>query len=620
MIIVLRQDASSGEITDLEGWLHDHGTVTTVIRGEERSVIAVIGAIHFSGEELDSHPAVLEVLRVSKPYKIASRESGFAPQVKVGDVMVGGPKFLVMAGPCAVENRDTLLESARRLSEMGVTVLRGGAFKPRTSPYSFQGMGEEGLKLLAEAREETGMLVVTEVMTADKVDLVARYADILQVGARNMQNFDLLKAVAEIDKPVILKRGFAGTIDEWLMSAEYILGRNQKVILCERGIRTFETKTRNTLDLNAVPVLKELTHLPVIVDPSHGTGVRRYVLPMSLASMGAGADGLLIEVHPDPDHALSDGAQSLTFAELQRLLKALQSMAPVVGRELELSWRHPEIAVSSASPKVQVVYQGEPGAFSETAALAFFGDVKPVGVPVFRNAFEKVASGESAYGVIPIENSLSGSINQNYDLLLEFDLSIVGEVKLRVSHNLLANRGVREKNIQKLYGHPQAFAQCDRFLRLHPDWTVYQTYDTAGSVKMIKEQEASDTAAIASLQAAKIYEVDVLQEAIEDNPQNYTRFVVIAKEARVHDRCDKTSVVFTTPNKPGALFAVLELTAKNEVNLVKLESRPIPGRPWEYMFYMDLEGNVESPNVSTVLRELPDCTETLKVLGCYPSA
>ena len=222
--------------------------------------------------------------------------------------------------------------------------------------------------------------------------------------------------------------------------------------------------------------------------------------------------------------------------------------------------------------------------------------------------------------MIPIENSLAGSINQNYDLLLEFDLSIVGEVKLRVSHNLLANRGVREKDVKKLYGHPQALAQCDRFLRLHPDWTVYQTYDTAGSVKMIKEQEASDTAAIASSQAAKIYEVDVLQEAIEDNPQNYTRFVVIAKEPRVHDRCDKTSIVFTTPNKPGSLFTVLHLTAKNEVNLVKLESRPIPGRPWEYMFYMDLEGNAESANVSTVLRELPDCTEKLKVLGCYPSA
>ena len=620
MIIVLRQDVTPREIKRLEDSLHSRGMVTTVIRGEERSIIAVIGAIHFSGEEFENDPAVLEVLRVSQPYKIASRESGMTPRIKIGDCLVGGPKFLVMAGPCAVEDRETLLQSARRLAEMGVTVLRGGAFKPRTSPYSFQGLGEEGLKILAEARDETGMKVVTEVMTADKVELVARYADILQVGARNMQNFDLLKAVAEVDKPVILKRGLAATIDEWLMAAEYILGGNQKVILCERGIRTFETKTRNTLDLTAVPVLKELTHLPVIVDPSHGTGVRRYVLPMSLASMGAGADGLLIEVHPDPDRALSDGAQSLTFPEMQRLLKALQSMAPVVGRELELSWRHPEVKASTSPPRMQVAYQGEPGAFSETASLAFFGDIKPVGFPAFRDVFEKVASAEAAYGVLPIENSLAGSINQNYDLLLEFDLVIVGEVKLRVSHNLLANRGVRKEDIRKLYGHPQALAQCDRFLRLHPDWTVYQTYDTAGSVKMIKEQGAADTAAVASLQAAKIYDVDVLAEAIEDNPQNYTRFVVIAKEARVHDRCNKTSVVFTTPNQPGALFAVLKVAAEHQVNLVKLESRPIPGRPWEYMFYMDFEGNMDSPSVGALLRSLPSCTEKLKVLGCYPSA
>jgi 3-deoxy-7-phosphoheptulonate synthase len=620
MIIVLRQDVSPREIKNLEDWLRARDTVTTVIRGEERSVIAVIGAIRFSGDELENHPAVLEVLRVSKPYKIASRESGLAARIRIGDCLVGGPKFIVMAGPCAVENRETLLESASKLSEMGVTVLRGGAFKPRTSPYSFQGLGEEGLKILAEARELTGMKVVTEVMTADKVDLVARYADILQVGARNMQNFDLLKAVAEVDKPVILKRGMAATIDEWLMGAEYILGRNQKVILCERGIRTFETKTRNTLDLNAVPVLKELTHLPVIVDPSHGTGVRRYVLPMSLASMGAGADGLLVEVHPEPERALSDGAQSLTFPELERLLKALQSMAPVVGRELELTWRHPEVTTSASPPKVQVAYQGEPGAFSEMAALAFFGEIQPAGYPAFRDVFEKVASGEAAYGVIPIENSLAGSINQSYDLLLELDVAIVGELKLRVSHNLLSNRGVRKEDIRKLYGHPQALAQCDRFLRQHSDWTVFQTYDTAGSVKLIKDEGAVDTAAIASLRAASIYDVDILAEAIEDNPQNYTRFVIIAKEARVHEKCDKTSVVFTTPNEPGALFEVLKLAAECQVNLVKLESRPIQGRPWEYMFYMDFEGNIEAPTVGRLVRSLPDCTERLKVLGCYPAA
>jgi 3-deoxy-7-phosphoheptulonate synthase len=620
MIIVLKQDVFPRQVKDLEKFLQDRGTVTSVIHGEERSIIAVIGAINFSGDELENHPAVREVLRVSKPYKIASRESGLSPRIQIGDQVLGGPKFLVMAGPCAVENREMLLESARRLSDMGVTVLRGGAFKPRTSPYSFQGLGEEGLKILAEARELTGMQVVTEVMTADKVELVARYADILQIGARNMQNFDLLKAVAEVDKPVILKRGLAGTIDEWLMGAEYILGRNQRVILCERGIRTFETKTRNTLDLNAVPVLKELTHLPVIVDPSHGTGVRRYVLPMSLASMGAGADGLLVEVHPNPEQAMSDGAQSLTFAQLEQLLKALQSMAPVVGRELELSWRRPKKQILSKTPRVQAAYQGEPGAFSEMAAFAFFGEVQAVGYPAFREVFEKVAAGEAAYGVLPIENSLAGSINENYDLLLEFDVTIVGELKLRVSHNLIANRGVKKEDIRELYGHPQALAQCERFLRQYPHWTVYQAYDTAGSVKMIKEQGQMEAAAIASVQAAKLHNMDVLAEAIENNPQNYTRFIVIAKEGEVHPKCDKTSVVFTTPNQPGSLLKVLELFDKSRINLLKLESRPIPGRPWEYMFYMDFQANLEASATQEVLRSLPACTDRLKVLGCYPAA
>jgi len=620
MILVLRQDASEKEIAELEDLLRGHGVETRVVHGEGRSIIAVIGAIQFEPSEFENHPAVIEVFRVSKPYKLASVESGLKPRIRIGSALLGGPQFIVMAGPCAVESREMLLATARRLAAAGVTVLRGGAFKPRTSPYSFQGMGEEGLKILADAREETGLLVVTEVMTADRVELVARYADILQVGARNMQNFDLLRAVAEVEKPVLLKRGLAATIDEWLMSAEYILGANQQVILCERGIRTFETKTRNTLDLTAVPVLKELTHLPVVVDPSHGTGVRRYVLPMALAAMGAGADGLLIEVHPNPDHALSDGPQSLTFAQLERLLRALQTMAPVVGRELLLSYRHPRPSPAARAPQVHAVYQGEPGAFSEQAALAFFGEIQPRGYPTFREVFEKVASGEAAHGVVPIENSLAGSINQNYDLLLEFEVAIVGELKLRVSHNLIVNRGVRLSDIKKLYVHPQAAAQCDRFLRQHPDWTVFQTYDTAGSVKMIKEQQILEGAAVASLHAAQLYDMEVLAESIEDNPQNYTRFIVIARSGEVHNRCNKTSLVLTTGNEPGSLHRALGLFAERRLNLMKLESRPIPGRPWEYMFYLDLEGNVNSPPIQQALAALPAVSERFKVLGCYPAA
>jgi 3-deoxy-7-phosphoheptulonate synthase len=540
--------------------------------------------------------------------------------VKIGESVLGGPQFIVMAGPCAVENREMLLSTAQKLSALGVTVLRGGAYKPRTSPYAFQGLGEDGLKILAEARELTGMKIVTEVMTADKVEQVARYADILQIGARNMQNFDLLRAVAETDKPVIVKRGLSATIDEWLMSAEYVLGKNPRVILCERGIRSFETRTRNTLDLNAVPVLKDLSHLPVIVDPSHGTGVRHYVLPMALAAMGAGADGLLIEVHPDPEHALSDGPQSLTVLHLERLLKALQTMAPVVGRELELSYKRPK-AIEVKAARTRVVYQGEPGAFSEKAAMAYFGDVQPQGLMTFRHVFEAVASGEAEYGMLPIENTLMGPIHQNADLLLEYDVTIVGELKLRVSHNLIANRGATLASVKKLYVHPAAAAQCDKFIREHAaNWTIYQTYDTAGSVKMIKDQGILDGAAVASAEAAKVYGMEILAESIEDNPQNYTRFVVIARRAEPHERCNKTSLAYATKNEPGALYATLREFADRGVNLTKLESRPIPGRPWEYMFYVDLEGHVRSSAVVEALRAIEPRTTRLKVLGCYPSA
>lgn len=620
MILVLRRDASPRQVEELERKLQDLGMQTRTICGEERSVIAVVGTITFDERVFQTHPAVLEVLRVSKPYKLAARESGLQSRVKIGDTLLGGPRFVVIAGPCAVEDRQMLLTTARKLSEMGVTILRGGAFKPRTSPYAFQGLGEDGLKILAEARALTGMKIVTEVMTADKVELVARYADVLQIGARNMQNFDLLKAVAETDKPVLLKRGLASTIDEWLMSAEYILGKNPRVILCERGIRTFETKTRNTLDLNAVPVLKELTYLPVVVDPSHGTGVRHYVLPMSLAAMAAGADGLLIEVHPDPEHALSDGPQSLTLLQIERLLKALQTMAPVAGRELELRYKRPRAPIVVDGVPTRVAYQGEPGAYSEKAALSYFGDVRPRGYATFRQVFEKVASGEAEYGVLPIENSLTGSIHPNYDLLLEFDVAIVGEIKLRISHCLIANRGVKMAEIRRLYVHPQAAAQCDRFLREHADWTVYQTYDTAGSVKMIREQQILDGAAIASVEAAGVYGMEVLAESIEDNPQNYTRFIVVARTPQVHEKCNKTSVVFTTRNEPGALYSVLRVFAERHINLAKLESRPIPGRPWEYMFYVDFEGHVQAAHVAEALRTMTQYTEQLKVLGCYPSA
>ncbi len=338
MIIVLKSHATDADVADVCRRIEAMGHRPHTIRGELRTVIGAVGDDR--GKErlraLESLECVESVTPILQPFKLASREVRPASSTVVVDgVVIGGARIAVMAGPCSVESREQLLEAARKVKAAGATVLRGGAFKPRTSPYAFQGLEEEGLKLLAEARKATGLPVVTEVMEPDKVELVAAYADILQIGARNVQNFSLLKRVAECGRPVLLKRGMATSVQEFLLSAEYVLsGGNPNVILCERGIRTFETSTRFTLDLNAVPVMKRLSHLPIVVDPSHGTGHWEYVEPMAKAAVACGADGLLIEVHPRPEEALSDGPQSLKPERFARLMKSLRPVALAVGRDL----------------------------------------------------------------------------------------------------------------------------------------------------------------------------------------------------------------------------------------------------------------------------------------------
>ncbi len=622
MILVLRPGIPKAELLAIEEAVRRAGASPVLVEGRERTVLAVIGVAKADPAQFESLPGVTQAIRVGKPYKLASRDvKAEDTVVHVGDVAIGGDQVVVMAGPCSVENRKMLLETAQRLSAIGVTILRGGAFKPRTNPYSFQGLGEEGLKILAEAREATGMKVVTEVMSPDKVELVAKYADILQVGARNMQNFDLLKECSQIKKPVLLKRGLSATIDEWLQSAEYVLaaGKNRDVILCERGIRTFETATRNTIDLNAVPVLHERTHLPVIVDPSHGTGVRSCVGPMALAAIAAGADGVMLEVHPEPERALSDGPQSLTFEMAERLIRDLEAIAPVMGKRLDLSTKRPPPRPARKGTGEGVAFQGEHGAFSERAARQILGErVRTLPTPSFREVFEKVVAGECAHGILPIENTLGGSIHQNYDLLQEQEVHIVGETKLRVVHSLIANRGVGVEQVKRIYAHPQAAAQCEKFLRGHAAWAVLQVYDTAGSVKMIKEEKAMDAAAIASAEAARRFDMEVLKEGIESDPRNYTRFLVIARDPS--PRGDKVSLVYATENRPGALHRTLEVFARRGVNLSKIESRPIAGKPWEYVFYVDCTGDLHEKALAGTLKELREHTTFLKVLGCYPSA
>lgn len=338
MIIVMKSGAREEDLEEVIKRIEELGYQPHIIRGVQRTVIGAVGDERGKArlQSLESLPGVESVVPILQPFKLASRE--FKPQktlIKVGAVEIGGERLAIMAGPCSVESEAQLLETARAVKEAGATILRGGAYKPRTSPYAFQGLEEEGLKLLARAREATGLKVITEVVNPEHVELVAEYADILQIGARNAQNFALLRAVGEVKKPVLLKRGFATTIREYLMAAEYILSEgNYDVILCERGIRTFETSTRFTLDLNAVPVLNKLTHLPVIIDPSHGTGHWEYVAPMAKAAVACGADGLLIEVHPKPEEALSDGLQSLKPDKFRRLMEELRPLAEACRRRL----------------------------------------------------------------------------------------------------------------------------------------------------------------------------------------------------------------------------------------------------------------------------------------------
>ncbi|MDD3363660.1 MAG: 3-deoxy-7-phosphoheptulonate synthase, partial [Syntrophomonas sp.] len=327
MVIVMNIQSSSSEIQSVNERLASLGFRTQAIQGVKRIVIGAVGDEHTADSlrSLEQMPGVEKIVPIMKPYKLVSREAREENTIiNVRGVCIGGESVTIIAGPCAVESREQLLTAARQVKKAGGNIIRGGAFKPRTSPYSFQGMEEEGLKILREASLETGLPVVTEVIDEHSLHLSMEYVDIIQIGARNMQNFRLLKAAGQTNKPILLKRGMSATIEEWLMAAEYIMSEgNGKVILCERGIRTFETATRNTLDLSAVPMVKRLSHLPVIVDPSHATGDRQLVLPMSLAAIASGADGLILEMHPEPAKALSDGPQSLTPEDLEHLMTQL---------------------------------------------------------------------------------------------------------------------------------------------------------------------------------------------------------------------------------------------------------------------------------------------------------
>ena len=338
MLVIMRHDATEEEIRGVVTVIEEMGYQARPMPGRQRTTVGVVGNDgRVDGDRLAALAGVYECLHVTPPYKQASREWKQEPTVVrlPGGLTIGGEEVVVMAGPCSVESEAQIIASAHAVRDAGATILRGGAYKPRSSPYSFQGLGLPGLKLLAKAREETGLLIVTEAMDSEGADLVAEHADIIQIGARNMQNYSLLKRAGKLKKPVLLKRGLAATIQELLLSAEYILAEgNPDVILCERGIRSFDSQTRNLLDLSAIPVVRKLSHLPIIADPSHGTGLREFVPPMARAAIAAGADGLLVEVHPQPERALSDGAQTLAPEQFDKMMREVRVIAEVIGRRV----------------------------------------------------------------------------------------------------------------------------------------------------------------------------------------------------------------------------------------------------------------------------------------------
>ncbi len=640
MVIVLKNDASDGEKKNIRDLLKARNFKINEVKGEESTILAAVGRLAMDIREVEVLPGVAKVVPISKPYKLASRE--FKPESTIVEIpnnrgqiiRVGGSRLVSIGGPCAVESRQQMMDAAAAVAASGATMLRGGAYKPRTSPYAFQGLGEEGLKYLKEAGDKYGLPVVTEIVAAEYIPVMeANGVDVYQVGARNMQNFELLKRLGKLGKPVILKRGLCATIQEWLMSAEYLLSSGtDKVILCERGIRTYETATRNTLDLSSVPVLRSLTHLPVIVDPSHALGVRDKIPPMALAAVAAGADGIIVEVHCQPESALSDAAQALYPQQFDKIMRDMEALAPVIGKEVahiraaETFEEHPEY---NKTGKIQCAFSGKKGAYAEQAIINYFEDTaEPLEVSSFDEIFQQVVDGKVKYGMIPIENSTAGSIYNNYDNLTRYeDISIVGAVTIRIEHSLLAPKGATLESVKHVYSHPQGLAQCSNFIKKH-GYLPVDTVSTATGAELVSQKKDITSAAIANARNAEIYGLEVLKQGIENNPNNYTRFVIIAANHTKQSvkilgekKPNRATLMFATKNEAGALYDTLGIFKKAELNMNRLESRPIAGKPWKYWFYSDvvIPEKVKNPveYIKNFTEELKKTAEDIRLLGVY---
>ena len=640
MIIVLKNGVSDSEKSNIKSVLKGHSFKINEVKGEESTVLAAVGKLAMDVREVEVLPGVEKVIPISKPYKMASRE--FKPENTIVEIpnnrgqiiRVGGSRLVSIAGPCAVESRQQMLDAAKAVAASGATMLRGGAYKPRTSPYSFQGLGEEGLKYLKEAGEKYGLPVVTEIVASEYIPVMKDYVDVYQVGARNMQNFELLKRLGALGKPVILKRGLSATIEEWLMSAEYLLSSGtDRVILCERGIRTYEKATRNTLDLSAIPVLRSMTHLPIIVDPSHALGVRDKIPPMALASIAAGADGIIVEVHCHPEQALSDAAQALYPAQFDKIMRDIESLAPVMGKEVahirSVDSQKKANAEKITHKKPICVFSGMKGAYAEQAIENFFEDsVEAQTVDSFDEIFQAVVDGKADYGMVPIENSTAGSVYNNYDNLTRYeDISIVGALTLRIQHSLLGVKGASLDTIKNVYSHPQGLSQCSNFLKSQK-WNAVDTVSTATAASLVAEKGSVENAAICNARNAAIYGLEVIKEGIQNEQNNYTRFVVIAanhvKEPLKQwseQKPNMASFVFTTKNEAGALYDALGVFKEANLSMNRLESRPIAGKPWKYWFYCDvvIGSDIENPAeyITDFSGKLKKMAEDVRILGVY---
>ena len=638
MIVILKQGITPQEKDKVRSFLSENGFIVKEIVGQQDTVFGAVGKVSIDPRTVELLPGVSSVVPISKPYKLASREMKKEDTiVQVGKVKIGGNRVAVIAGPCAVENYDQVMSIAESIREAGAVMLRGGAFKPRTSPYAFQGLGEEGLKLLRKAGDAFDMPITSEVVSPRDVQMMAGYVDMFQIGARNMQNFELLKEVGKTGMPVLLKRGLSATIEEWLMAAEYLMASGtDQVVLCERGIRTFEKATRNTLDCSAIPVVQKLTHLPVIGDPSHATGIRDMVAPMSLAIVASGASGVIVEVHNCPEKALSDGPQSLYPSQFSKLVRDIQALCPVVGKSLEkiprvlpesMKARSEETGKAVTTDSIVVAFQGVRGAFSELAARRSFDEsAQMLACHSFSDAFDAVSSGKAKYAVLPVENTLGGTVYDNLDLLaIHPELTVVGEQQVRVMHNLIVVPGTRMEEIRKVYSHPQGLQQCRAFLdRELPDAERVPFFDTAGAVEYIAGLGDKSVAAIAGSPAAHYYGMEVLRQGIETDASNYTRFYILAREEnaavfRSQAKPDKAALSFSVSDEPGALMDILKMIADEGINMTKLESRPIPGKPWEYLFFVELQLPEDIARFDELASRLKEKAVSSRILGVYTS-